>query len=68
MLTYDPTNNKWCEVAPMATPRVSFALIAFKDCLYAVGGSYGNMDLKTSILIRTNHNIYYYNCEFKILF
>lgn len=33
-----PANAKWVDLAPMNTPRFGFALVAYEDQLYTIGG------------------------------
>ena len=46
---YDPMQNSWTDIPPMAHARVGFGLVAIDDKLYAVGGSNDMSDPLTSI-------------------
>lgn len=35
---YDPDTNNWTLETPMPTPRDSFAIAVYKDCIYCIGG------------------------------
>lgn len=43
--SYDPKSNKWQQVSSMAYRRLGAGVAALNGCLYAVGGSDGNVPL-----------------------
>ena len=44
---YDVGTDTWIEVQPLATIRMTHALIAYKDTLLAIGGSDGTTSLNS---------------------
>jgi len=43
--SFDLTSNSWSPLKPMLTTRGRFAVADMNGCLYACGGSNGQMDL-----------------------
>jgi len=39
---YDPKTNRWTTLKPMPTPRANFAIFAYEDKIYCVGGEFLN--------------------------
>lgn len=54
---YDPTTDTWTLKAPMPTPRFCFAICAFQDKIYCIGGVTA-YDSKTGFALTTANEVY----------
>ena len=46
---YNPRTNIWTTIAPMITPKVSFALAAYENKIYVIGGYEENNELPCGV-------------------
>ena len=58
VLVYDPRNNTWRSVAPMATARTGLRLVASGRYLYAIGGNADSALLMGLPVARTKVLVY----------
>lgn len=46
---FDPDTKQWSFIRSMRSPRSGVSLIAYRDCLYALGGFNGYIRLNTGM-------------------
>lgn len=56
---FDPETKQWSFIRSMLSPRSGVSLIAYRDCLYALGGFNGYSRLNTGKLLDTLQYLYH---------